>query len=112
MISTGKMSIVLVALLGTAAVAQAQWPLGKDLIEATSKKEAGVQVTATGRFQIFISPNQREHTFMLDTDTGKIWIMTKDNLSGNFTMDRVQVEEVDKQWKPAKEKAQEPSSAK
>lgn len=112
MISTGKMAIVLVALLGTSVVAQAQWPLGKDLSDAASKQEAGVHVTAAGRFQIFISPNQKEHTFMLDTDTGKIWIMTKDNLSGNFTMDRVQVEEVDKQWKPAKDKAPEPSPAK
>jgi hypothetical protein len=32
---------------------------------------------------------------MLDTDTGKVWIMKKDPASGDFSFQRVPVQEVD-----------------
>jgi hypothetical protein len=108
----GQLLIVPVAFLVTTVTAQAQWPLGKDASQPVVKKEESVHVTATGKFQVFISPNHKGHTFMLDTETGKMWLMKKDSLSGNFTMDRVAVEEVDKDWKPSKEKPQDSPTAK
>ncbi len=102
----GLWAMVPVILTGLAVSAQAQWPLGKDINQPAPKKEESVQVTATGRFQIFISPNHKGHTFMLDTDTGKIWLMKKDGSSGNFSVDRIPVEEVDKDAKPPKGKTE------
>jgi hypothetical protein len=74
---------------------EAQWPLGKDLTQIPDKSAAGPNITATGRFQIFVSPHLKGYTFMIDTDTGKIWIILKDHASGNFSLKRVPVEEVD-----------------
>jgi hypothetical protein len=73
----------------------AQWPLGKELTQTVQKGERDPAVTASGRFQIFVSPNHKNHTFMLDTDTGKVWIIIKDQTSGDFSFRRVPVEEVD-----------------
>jgi hypothetical protein len=86
---------VLLLLVGTA---QAQWPLGKDLsVQQGKSTEASPYVTTTGRFQIFVSPQARDFTFMLDTDTGKVWIMKKDSTTGDFSLQRVPVAEVDAQ---------------
>ncbi len=103
--------IVTVIFAGLVLTAEAQWPLGKDMSQLAPKKEESVHVTATGRFQIFVSPNQKGHTFMLDTDTGKMWLLKKDSLSGNFSMDRILVDEVDKDAKPSKGKTQEAPAA-
>lgn len=81
--------------LGAASWVQAQWPLGKELPQVSAKSEPGPNITVTGRFQIFISPHTKGHTFMLDTDTGKIWVLHKDPTAGDFSLKRVPVEEVD-----------------
>ncbi|MGB6066056.1 MAG: hypothetical protein WBG50_14745 [Desulfomonilaceae bacterium] len=81
-----------------AAPAYAQWPLGRDLATQEAKSaESGPYVTTTGRFQIFVSPQAKGHTFMLDTDSGRVWIMKKDSTSGDFSLHRVPVEQVDTQ---------------
>jgi len=74
---------------------EAQWPLGKDITPIPEKSAPGPNITATGRFQIFISPHLKGSTFMIDTDTGKIWTIVKDHSTGNFSLKRVLVEEVD-----------------
>ena len=81
--------------LGVTTAVQAQWPLGKELPQVSQKSEPGPNITVTGRFQIFISPHAKGHTFMLDTDTGKVWVMHKDPTAGDFSLKRVPVEEVD-----------------
>lgn len=71
-----------------------QWPLGKEGSQPQAKTvESGVSVSGSGRFQIFVSPNVKGHTFMIDTDTGKIWMFRKDNTSGDFSLQRVPVEQ-------------------
>lgn len=34
-------------------------------------------ISATGRYQIFFSPNVRADTFLVDTSTGRIWRMAE-----------------------------------
>jgi hypothetical protein len=87
--------------LGTIDIAQAQWPLGRQLSQAAKVAEPGPHVTATGRFQVFISPHVKDQTFMIDTDTGKVWILKKDHTTGDFSLKRVPVEEVDQKAKPS-----------
>lgn len=71
-----------------------QWPLGKESVQPQTKSvETGVSVTGSGRHQIFVSPNVKGHTFMIDTDTGRVWIFKKDNTSGDFSLQRVPVEQ-------------------
>ncbi len=84
---------VALTLAGVSAV-EAQWPLGRDMTPPTIKSEPPPQVTTTGRFQIFVSPNIKDHTFMLDTDTGRIWIMKKNHSTGEFYLQRVTVRDV------------------
>jgi hypothetical protein len=92
---TRSVLVPVVSLLLT-ATAQAQWPLGKDLsVQERKSTEAGPYVTTTGRYQIFVSPQAKDFTFMLDTDTGKVWIMKKDSTSGDFSLQRIPVAEVD-----------------
>lgn len=85
----------LLILTGTTQGAEAQWPLGKEITQMAEKGVPGPNITATGRFQIFVSPHLKGSTFMIDTDTGKIWIIVKDHSTGNFSLKRVPVEEVD-----------------
>lgn len=88
--------VVTVLCLGTALSAQAQWPLGKELAQTAPKAaDSSSNITVSGRYQMFVSPNAKGHTFMIDTDTGRLWIMTKDAVSGNFSLQRIPVEEVD-----------------
>ncbi len=63
-------------------------------------------LTTSGRFQVFTSPNIKGHTFMLDTDTGKVWTMKKDSTSGEFSLQRIHVDQVDgtKAEKPSGDK--------
>ena len=96
----GIMRLILVAAvsMGVVTTAQAQWPLGKELsVQEGKSTEGGTHVTTTGRYQIFVSPQAKGHTFMLDTDTGRVWIMKKDSTSGDFSLQRVSVEQVDTQ---------------
>lgn len=72
----------------------AQWPLGGEMMRMP-KSEPSPTVTVNGRFQIFTSPNEKGETFMIDTDTGKVWILEKDTTSGAFVLKRIRVEEVD-----------------
>ncbi len=87
--------VILLAFAGLASFAEAQWPLGKELTGQETKGESFPNVTGTGRFQIFVSPQAKGNTFMLDTETGRVWIMKKDHTSGEFSLHRVQVEQID-----------------
>ena len=79
------------ALLATEVFAQ--WPLGKEMPQAGAKtQESVLSGTGSGRHQIFVSPHIKGHTFMIDTETGKIWIFRKDGASGDFSLQRVPVE--------------------
>jgi hypothetical protein len=81
-----------------ASSAQAQWPLGKEFATQEAKStESSPYVTTTGRYQIFVSPQAKGYSFMLDTDTGRVWIMKKDSTSGDFSLQRIPVEQVDTQ---------------
>ena len=85
-------------LFGATPDCHAQWPLGKDLAQGLSKSlETGPTITFTGRFQMLTSPNVKGQTFMLDTETGRVWILKKDYSSGDFSLQRIPVEEVDAQ---------------
>jgi hypothetical protein len=95
-----KTFIVLIVCMGVlpgaASVCYAQWPLGKDLAQGLAKPtEPGPTITVTGRFQMLTSPNAKGQTFMLDTDTGKVWILKKDHATGEFSLQRIPVDEVD-----------------
>ena len=92
-----RLNIALLFAAILAAPAYAQWPLGRELVapEAKSAEAACPYVTTTGRYQIFVSPQAKGHTFMLDTDSGRVWIMKKDSTSGDFSLRRVPVEQVD-----------------
>ncbi|MBI5249694.1 MAG: hypothetical protein HY912_09380 [Desulfomonile tiedjei] len=87
--------LVSTALAGPVDYARAQWPLGKDLTQPETRTESSANVTGSGRFQIFVSPQAKGYTFMLDTETGRVWIMKKDHTSGEFSLQRVQVEQID-----------------
>lgn len=89
--------LVSVALcLLTTGFAESQWPLGRDIAQGVAKSsEPGPAITVSGRFQMFTSPHLKGHTFMIDTETGRVWIMKKDHLTGDFSMQRISVEQVD-----------------
>lgn len=75
----------------------AQWPLGRDgAIKLPKDHESEGPVTVTGRYQVFVSPNVKGHTFMIDTETGRVWIMKKDHASGEFSLQRIPVDQVDR----------------
>ncbi|MGC8658157.1 MAG: hypothetical protein ACP5U1_03700 [Desulfomonilaceae bacterium] len=74
----------------------AQWPLGKDLAPVTAKSgEVSGYLTGSGRFQVFVSPNIKGHTFMLDTESGRIWMFKKDNASGDISLEKIPVDKLD-----------------
>lgn len=104
----------LLLVLAASVPAEAQWPLGRDVTQLQKAPESSLAVMSSGRFQVFVSPNVKGHTFMLDTDTGKVWIMKKDETLGDFSFKRVPVEQVDddKTGKPAaKQKTDEKQPA-
>ena len=83
-------------LFGAGQVCHAQWPIGKDLAQGLGKAvEPGPTITVTGRFQMLTSPSAKGQTFMLDTDTGRVWILKKDHTTGEFSLQRIPVDEVD-----------------
>jgi hypothetical protein len=82
--------------LGTAMSADSQWPLGKELAQTPPRAaDSASGITLTGRYQMFVSPNAKGHTFMIDTDTGRLWVMRKDPASGDYSLHRIPVEQVD-----------------
>jgi len=104
----------LLLVLAASAPADAQWPLGRDVPQLQKASESSLSVMSSGRFQVFVSPNVKGHTFMLDTDTGKVWIMKKDDTLGDFSFKRVPVEQIDddQSGKPAaKQKTEEKQPA-
>ncbi|MGC8908079.1 MAG: hypothetical protein ACP5M0_11645 [Desulfomonilaceae bacterium] len=92
---------VAVALLP--GIASAQWPLGRDEGIAGKGPERAETIMVSGRYQVFVSPHAKGHTFMIDTDTGRVWVLKKDSASGEFSFHRVPVDQVDadKKGKPA-----------
>jgi len=73
----------------------AQWPLGKDISPGSVKSgDPSGYLTGSGRFQIFVSPNIKGHTFMIDTESGRIWIFKKDNASGDISLQRTPVDQL------------------
>jgi len=80
--------------------ADAEWPLGRETSIVTKASESTPCLMVSGRFQIFVSPNIKGHTFMLDTDTGRAWIMKRDDTTGEFSMKRVPVDQVDEGQTP------------
>ncbi len=89
-------SLITMTCLGMAGSALAEWPFGTEQPKKVEKPQPWPAVTMSGRFQIFISPHLKGYTFMIDTDTGRVWEMKKDPSTGNFHLSRVLVEEVDK----------------
>jgi hypothetical protein len=89
-----RILVSLMCLWAAPICAIAEWPLGREMIP-TPKLEPSPTVTVTGRFQIFTSPYLKGDTFMLDTESGRVWILEKDSTTGEFSMKRVRVEEVD-----------------
>jgi hypothetical protein len=75
--------------------AEAQWPLGREAPNIAKPSESAVAVTGCGRFQVFVSPHVKGHTFMLDTDTGRVWSMKKDATTGDFSFQRIPVDDLD-----------------
>ncbi len=97
-----RFGVILFLNLAMLGLSHAQWPLGRDTAQQIGKSgEPGATVTLSGRYQIFISPNVKGHTFMLDTDTGRVWIMKKDNTTGDFSFQRIPVDQVDSEKKDA-----------
>jgi hypothetical protein len=43
----------------------------------TAVKQANTNASQVGRYQIFINPNVRADTILLDTATGNTWIQTQ-----------------------------------
>jgi hypothetical protein len=105
-------SLVVFACALPGALSYAQWLPGAP--ELPSKSGDLKYLTSSGRFQVFVSPQAKESTFMLDTQTGRLWIMKKDHSSGEFSMQRVPVADLEKDSTPKtgtgdKNEAQKPS---
>lgn len=80
-------------------IAAPQWPLGRDEGIAAKAGETRDIIMVSGRYQVFVSPHAKGHTFMIDTDTGRVWVLKKDSASGDFSFHRVSVEQVDAEKK-------------
>ncbi len=91
-----RCALIMGFLVVTITCAQAQWPWGRDMSQQIPKVgEPGATITVTGRYQIFVSPNVKGHTFMIDTDTGRVWIMKKDYATGEFSLQRIPVDQIE-----------------
>jgi len=87
--------VLLFPLVFSPLFADAEWPLGRDAPVVSKASESTPNIMFSGRYQVFVSPNIKGHTFMLDTDTGRVWMMKRDDTSGEFSLKRVPVEQVD-----------------
>ena len=85
-------TLVLAMWLGSA---HAQLPFGLDMAAQQKKKQPELKITGIGRFQVFVSPNVKGETFMIDTQTGKVWFFKKDHATGKYSLQRLSVEQVD-----------------
>lgn len=88
------LALLLIAIM--VAPCYAQWPISPDMGKSTKEKDDRVSVTGSGRFQVFVSPSVKGETFMLDTETGKVWILKKNHSTGDFFFEKLRVEGVDK----------------
>ncbi|MFH0822656.1 MAG: hypothetical protein V2B18_07875 [Pseudomonadota bacterium] len=75
--------------------AWAQWPLTREQGAIPKHESQWSYVTSGGRYQVVVSPHLKDHTFMLDSDTGRVWVFKKDHSSGEFSLKRIPVDEVD-----------------
>ncbi len=64
-----------------------------------SEISLGKGVPTTGRFQVFVSPNIEGKTFMIDSDTGKIWVVKKDHSTGELYLQKLTVEDINEKKK-------------
>jgi len=85
--------------------AGAQWPLGREDVHSARPQESRDSIMVSGRFQVFVSPHAKGHTFMIDTETGRVWVLKKDGASGEFSFHRIAVDQVDgeKKEKPGQQ---------
>jgi hypothetical protein len=96
MYSPIRSAVIVILSLIMIDLAHAQWPLGRDVAPQMPKLgEHGDTITLTGRYQVFVSPNVKGHTFMIDTDSGRVWIMKKDSTTGDFSFQRIPVDQID-----------------
>ena len=86
---------ILILSLGLSVCGHGQWPLGREAAQATKTGEPSPNLMMSGRYQVFVSLHIKGHTFMIDTDTGKVWIMKKDSTSGEFSLQRIPVDHVE-----------------
>ncbi len=99
----GLLVILSVLFFSFVPPAQAQWPLMRDGQESKSTDSGGA-LTSAGRFQVFTTPQAKNSTFMLDTESGKVWIMRKDPSSGDYSLHRIPVDDIDQKSKSTPEK--------
>lgn len=60
------------------------WP---KTTETQALPKPNIQTSSPGRFQIFVNPNVRADTILLDTETGKTWVQTTiSNVKGGPTV--------------------------
>jgi hypothetical protein len=69
--------------------AMAQMPFGA--APGPTELSLGKGVPTTGRFQVFVSPNIEGKTFMIDSDTGRIWMVKKNHATGDLYLDMLSV---------------------
>lgn len=92
---TWKVILMAVTVLMLPQIVAAQWPLGREEGIGTRPGDTRDTIMVSGRYQVFVSPHAKGHTFMIDTDTGRVWVLKKDSATGEFSFHRVQVEQVD-----------------
>ncbi len=96
MINLKKSALVFLVISIAPGLVCAQWPLGRESLQTEAKSsDQGQHLTGSGRFQVFVSPQAKGYTFMIDTDSGRVWIMKKDHSSGEFSLHRIPVDGLD-----------------
>jgi hypothetical protein len=71
-------------------LAIAQMPFGA--APGPTEVSLGKGVPTTGRFQVFVSPNIEGKTFMIDSDTGRIWLVKKNHATGDLFLEMLKVQ--------------------
>lgn len=88
-------TLFLIGISGLGINADGQWPLGREAAQLVKTSEMAQPLMMTGRYQIVVSPYVKGHTFMIDTETGRMWHMKKDSTTGEFSLQRIPVEHLD-----------------
>lgn len=89
--------VFIVQLVLWPAASMAQMPFSAP--SGPSEINLGKGVPTTGRFQVFVSPNIDGKTFMIDSDTGKIWMVKKDHSTGALYLEKLAVEDINEKKK-------------